>query len=82
MYTHTVVLLTLRQMIVVPRELQLTSSNVAREFFKATLGHINPENSAQPQRILSAFMAISSFGNIMVMTFIAARGKSRSTESF
>jgi hypothetical protein len=61
------------KMIVVPEDLQVTSSNVAREFFAATLGQVNPENTS-PARILSAFMAISSFGNIMVMTFVAARG--------
>jgi Amino acid permease len=60
-------------MIVVPEDLQVTSSNVALEFFAATLGQVNPENTS-PTRILSAFMAISSFGNIMVMTFVAARG--------
>jgi hypothetical protein len=60
-------------MIVVPKEVQLTSSNVAREFFAATLGQVNPATTS-PGRILSAFMAISSFGNIMVMTFVAARG--------
>jgi hypothetical protein len=60
-------------MIVVPKELQETKPNVAGEFFAATLGQINPENT-DPTRILSAFMAISSFGNIMVMTFVAARG--------
>jgi hypothetical protein len=61
-------------MIVVPKELQLTSSNVAREFFAATLGQVEPGDSSRPSRILSAIMAISSFGNIMVMTFVAARG--------
>jgi len=61
-------------MIVVPEDLQVTSSNVALEFFAATLGQVNPENTS-PTRILSAFMAISSFGNIMVMTFVAARVK-------
>jgi hypothetical protein len=60
-------------MIVVPKALQLTTSNVAREFFAATLGHSDPGNTT-PARILSAFMAISSFGNIMVMTFVASRG--------
>jgi hypothetical protein len=65
--------LTQAKMIVVPKDLQLTSSNVAREFFAATLGQVDPENTS-PARILSAFMAISSFGNIMVMTFVASRG--------
>jgi hypothetical protein len=36
------------------------------------------KNDDFPERILSAFMAISSFGNIVVMTFTAARGECRS----
>ena len=68
--------LTPSKMIVVPVAVQLKGSNVALEFFTATLGQVNPENTS-PTRILSAFMAISSFGNIMVMTFVASRGTFR-----
>jgi len=62
-------------MVVVPKEDQLDpANNVALSFIQLTFGSISP-NQDQPQRILSAFMAISSFGNIVVMTFTAARGK-------
>jgi hypothetical protein len=61
-------------MIVVPKAVQLDSkSNVALSFIQLTFGSLS-EDDNQPQRILSAFMAISSFGNIVVMTFTAARG--------
>ena len=62
------------KMVVVPRADQLDpKKNVALSFFQLTFGAIS-EDDTQPQRILSAFMAISSFGNIVVMTFTAARG--------
>ena len=62
-------------MIVVPKEEQLDSrNNVALLFFQRTFGAIS-DDKRQPQRILSAFMAVSSFGNIVVMTFTAARGE-------
>jgi len=61
-------------MVVVPKVDQLDpSKNVALSFFQLTFGAISKDHN-QPQRILSAFMAISSFGNIVVMTFTAARG--------
>lgn len=62
-------------MVVVPKALQLDpKNNVALLFFQLTFGTLSKDDD-QPQRILSAFMAISSFGNIVVMTFTAARGK-------
>jgi amino acid transporter len=62
-------------MIVVPKaQQQLANTTVALEFFKATLGNVNSADKT-PQRVLAAFMAISSFGNIMVMTFVASRVK-------
>jgi hypothetical protein len=61
-------------MVVVPKADQLNpANNVALLFFQLTFGAISGDPN-QPQRILSAFMAISSFGNIVVMTFTAARG--------
>ncbi len=70
--------LTSVKMVVVPKELQLDpSNNVALLFFKSTFGTLS-KNDDLPERILSAFMAISSFGNIVVMTFTAARGECRS----
>ena len=62
-------------MVVVPKDAQLDpQNNVALLFFKMTFGSLS-EDDTQPQRILSAFMAVSSFGNIVVMTFTAARGR-------
>lgn len=60
-------------MIVVPREVLLSGNNIALAFFERTFGVVSKDDN-QPERILSAFMAISSFGNIVVMTFTAARG--------
>lgn len=61
-------------MVVVPKAVQLDpANNVALEFFRLTYGTI-ANGSAEPNRVLSAFMAVSSFGNIVVMTFTAARG--------
>jgi hypothetical protein len=62
-------------MVVVPKADQLNpKNNVALLFFQLTFGSLSKDDN-QPLRILSAFMAISSFGNIVVMTFTAARGK-------
>lgn len=58
-------------MIVVPRDVQIDpESNVASVFFQDTFGTLG---NNKPERILSAFMAISSLGNVIVMTFTAAR---------
>jgi amino acid transporter len=59
-------------MIVVPKDDQL-NGNVALSFIQLTFGSLSGDDN-QSQRILSAFMAVSSFGNIVVMTFTAARG--------
>ena len=64
----------IKKMIVVPKTEQI-AGNVALAFFQRTLGTVS-KNEAHPRRILAAFMAISSFGNIVVMTFTAARGMS------
>ncbi|KAL0929667.1 high affinity methionine permease [Colletotrichum truncatum] len=56
-------------MVVVPKEVQM-DQNVALEFFKRTYGSTGPG-----PRIFNAFLAISSMGNIIVMTYTAARVK-------
>ena len=62
-------------MVVVPKEAQLNpNNNVALLFFQLTFGAVS-DNPVLPNRILAVFLAISSFGNIVVMTFTAARGK-------
>jgi amino acid transporter len=60
------------QMVVVPSDDQIYD-NVAQRFFELTLGSLN--NSGTGKRIFHAFLAISSMGNIIVMTYTAARVK-------
>jgi hypothetical protein len=68
-------------MVVVPKESQLNpSSNVALLFFQLTFGTLS-KNDDLPERVLSGFLAVSSFGNIVVMTFTAARGQYSSSSS-
>lgn len=61
-------------MLIVPEEVQVTE-NSAEAFFRRTFGRLSG-NDDVGQRILNAFMAISSLGNIFVFIFTAARGKS------
>jgi len=68
------ILVNIAYMVVVPKERQLDpNKTVAQSFFELTFGALSDDDN-QPQRILAAFQAISSFGNIVVMTFTAARG--------
>jgi hypothetical protein len=60
-------------MVVVPKEEQI-SLNVAQRFFELTFGSLSANNNTG-QRIFNAFLAISSMGNIIVMTYTAARVK-------
>ncbi|KAG4424553.1 hypothetical protein IFR04_002263 [Cadophora malorum] len=62
-------------MVVVPAIEQANpQANVALLFFQMTFGAISDDKKL-PGRVLAAFMAVSSFGNIVVMTFTAARVK-------
>ncbi|ETI20381.1 hypothetical protein G647_08416 [Cladophialophora carrionii CBS 160.54] len=62
-------------MVVVPKEKQLQQgSSVAQSFFQLTYGALSPDDNTGA-RIFSAFLAISSLGNIIVMTYTAARVK-------
>ena len=73
------VLVNVAYFIVVPEEIftnLATNSNVAHQFFLKTLGHNKSSPWAErAHRMLSAFMAISSLGNVIVMTYTAARVK-------
>jgi amino acid transporter len=60
-------------MVVVRQEDQIQHGNVAQQFFQSTFGRLSAENTAE--RVFYAFLAISSFGNIVVMTYTAARIK-------
>lgn len=51
------------------------SGNVAHRLFVLTLGSLSPAWEARAPQMLSAFMAVSSLGNIIVMTYTAARVK-------
>ncbi|KFZ15936.1 hypothetical protein V502_05328 [Pseudogymnoascus sp. VKM F-4520 (FW-2644)] len=50
-------------------------STVAHRLFLFTLGTISPAWESRAPKLLSAFMAVSSLGNIIVMTYTAARVK-------
>ncbi|KAI9152033.1 High-affinity methionine permease [Paramyrothecium foliicola] len=64
----------LAYMAVVPKELQLHGKGgVAQQFFELSIGTIS--NDKTGRRIFNAFLAISSLGNIIVMTYTAARVK-------
>ena len=65
-------------MIVVPKDDQILDDDVevATRFFELTLGSLYDHGQGiDTKRVLNAFLAVSAFGNIIVMTFIAARGK-------
>ncbi|KAK2748441.1 hypothetical protein FQN55_004380 [Onygenales sp. PD_40] len=63
-------------MSIVPWHDQINSDiNIAERFFKLTFGSLLPPDNNTSNRILNAFLAISSFGNIVVMTYTAARVK-------
>lgn len=59
----------LLQMLVVPADVQM-SSNVAEEFFTRMF-----DSNNHAKLTVNAFLAISSFGNVVVWTFTAARMK-------
>ncbi|KAJ3530914.1 hypothetical protein NM208_g9108 [Fusarium decemcellulare] len=61
-------------MVVVPQEKLLSGVDVSQAFFELTLGKVS-ENDTTGVRIFNAFLAISSMGNIIVMTYTAARVK-------
>lgn len=62
------------QFIVVPLEDQLNDVDVASTFFEYTFGTVSSTGNKVAPRVLAAFMAVSSLGNIIVMTYTAARG--------
>lgn len=59
-------------MVVVPGKDQITY-NVAQRFFDLTLGGLS--NGGTGERVFHALLAVSSMGNIIVMTYTAARVK-------
>ncbi|EEH04696.1 high affinity methionine permease [Histoplasma capsulatum G186AR] len=62
-------------MSVVPIADQLNEQmNLAERFFELTFGKLNVADNTG-QRIFNTFLAVSSFGNIVVMTYTAARVK-------
>jgi amino acid transporter len=72
------ILVNVAYFIVVPEDVfanKATNSNVAHQFFLRTLGQTSGPWAEKAPRMLSAFMAISSLGNVIVMTYTAARVK-------
>jgi amino acid transporter len=61
-------------MVVVPKQIQIEGASVAESFFRLTYGALSRDDNTGA-RIFSAFLAISSLGNIIVMTYTAARVK-------
>jgi len=62
-------------MLVVPAEEQKDGVDVAHRFFELTYGTLSADSQKYGPQILYAFMAISALGNIIVMTYTAARVK-------
>lgn len=61
-------------MVVVPKDDQINyPGGVAQRFFELTLGRVSDDKTGT--RIFNAFLAIASMGNIIVMTYTAARVK-------
>ncbi|KAF7553917.1 hypothetical protein G7Z17_g3276 [Cylindrodendrum hubeiense] len=61
-------------MVVVPKDEQINAAGgVAQRFFELTLGRVSGDKTGT--RIFNAFLAIASMGNIIVMTYTAARVK-------
>ncbi|KIX08129.1 uncharacterized protein Z518_02785 [Rhinocladiella mackenziei CBS 650.93] len=61
-------------MVVVPKSVQISGTSVSQSFFQLTYGALAPGDNTGA-RIFSAFLAICSLGNIIVMTYTAARVK-------
>ncbi|MCJ1460573.1 hypothetical protein MMC28_010955 [Mycoblastus sanguinarius] len=68
-------LVNIEYFIVVPVEEQLSGVDVAQTFFEYTFGTISSAGHNIAPRVLAGFMAVSSLGNIIVMTYTAARVK-------
>lgn len=61
-------------MVVVPRDSLIHGEGgIAQQFFELSLGAISSNNESK--RVFNAFLAVSSVGNIIVMTYTAARVK-------
>ena len=60
------------KMVVVPKEAQI-QGNVAQAFFQRTFGVLGSSDTGD--RVLNAFLAVCSLGNIIVMTYTASRMK-------
>ncbi|GKT41358.1 high-affinity methionine permease [Colletotrichum spaethianum] len=67
-------------LVVVPKDEQI-QHNVARKFFELTFGTLG-SGSDTGFRIFNAFLAVSSMGNIIVMTYTAARVKQEIAKEF
>ncbi|GKT65174.1 high-affinity methionine permease [Colletotrichum tofieldiae] len=67
-------------LVVVPKDEQI-QQNVAQRFFELTFGTLGSGGDTGV-RIFNAFLAVSSMGNIIVMTYTAARVKQEIAKEF
>ena len=56
-------------------QLEKPDFDIARIFFERTFGTLSPGGNTIAVRVFNAFVAISSLGNVIVMTYTAARGE-------
>jgi hypothetical protein len=59
---------------VVPKHEQIAGADIGRRFFQISMAAIAGTSSRQADRAFAALKAISSLGNIIVVTFTASRG--------
>ena len=71
-------LLIIEQFIVVPLDTELVKRSdfdVSRIFFERTFGTLSANGNVIAVKVFHAFVAISALGNLIVMTYTAARGR-------
>ena len=61
-------------MIVVPREEQFAGIDIAQRFIEISTATVFGTRPGKARYVISGLRAVSSLGNIIVVTFTAARG--------
>lgn len=62
------------QMTVVPREEQFAGRDIGQRFFEISMNSVAGTSPDRAHRVFSGLKAVSALGNIIVVTFTAARG--------
>jgi len=62
------------QMTVVPREEQFAGTDIGQRFFEIAMNSVAGASPDRAHRVFSGLKAVSALGNIIVVTFTAARG--------